>query len=242
MKRVVTFVSLHWWRYISLLLLSQYSQLLYSWSTLLIVSFYILSLSSSDSFSFYSYFISISSSSSACSLSSDVSLPPVYFVTVTDQLFLTAQFWLADVTVERQLASLTLDVPPHVVGWYEPLTTKTTVFWLFPQAISVIKVTPYDLCMWKPSMTRTMAASASSVRKPLINYMLYRFICGPRMELTNVDGESRPRQIDTNHTPRHRLTHTEQKPRNGKIASWESLKIVKIANCQQFTDQSCWTT
>ena len=70
MKRVVTFVSLHWWRYISLLLLSQYSQLLYSWSTLLIVSFYILSLSSSDSFSFYSYFISISSSSSACSLSS----------------------------------------------------------------------------------------------------------------------------------------------------------------------------
>ena len=39
MKRVVTFVSLHWWRYISLLLLSQYSQLLYSWSTLLIVFF-----------------------------------------------------------------------------------------------------------------------------------------------------------------------------------------------------------
>ena len=187
-------------------------------------------------------FNSLSSSTSACSLSSDVSLPPVYFVTVTDQLFLTAQFLLADVTVERQLASLTLDVPPHVVGWYEPLTTKTTVFWLFPQAISVIKVTPYDLCMWKPSMTRTMAASASSVRKPLINYMLYRFICGPRMELTNVDGESRPRQIDTNHTPRHRLTHTEQKPRNGKIASWESLKIVKIANCQQFTDQSCGTT
>lgn len=238
MKRVVTFVSLHWWRYISFLLLwvlalSQYSQLLYSWSTLLIVSFYILSLSSRYSFRFYS---------SACSLSSDVSLPPVYFVTVTDQLFLTAQFWLADVTVERQLASLTLDVPPHVVGWYEPLTTKTTVFWLFPQAISVIKVTPYDLCMWKPSMTRTMAASASSVRKPLINYMLYRFICGPRMKLTNVNDESRPRQIDTNHTPRHRLTHTEQKPRNGKIASWESQKIVKIANCQQFTDQSCQTT
>ena len=62
MKRVATFVSLHWWRYISFLLLwvlalSQYSQLLYSWSTLLIVSFYILSLSSRYSLRFYSYLI-----------------------------------------------------------------------------------------------------------------------------------------------------------------------------------------